>query len=169
MSGYALITLNTIEYADVYLKKQRWICQNCYECIWCSTRHKVTEFIEQLPTQTYSEYCQTFKTKRFAKRMMPECRWTTRHFPGREEGFVELGHFDKHFIKNIIRAFLSKIRKPFFSVVVLLRVWLNMHQYPWICLNILENGWINCSDYARGLNMHVHLIYVAGFWMCLQF
>ena len=94
-------------------KTECWICQNYYECIWCSTKHKVTEFIEQLPTQTYSEYCQTFKTKRFAKRMMPECRWATRHFSGWEEGFVELGHFDKHLIKNIIRAFLSKIRKPF--------------------------------------------------------
>ena len=25
-------------------------------------------------------------------------------------------------------------------------VWLNMHQYPWICLNILENAWKNSSD-----------------------
>ena len=25
------------------------------------------------------------------------------------------------------------------------------HQYPWIFLNILENTWINCSDYARAL------------------
>ena len=38
-----------------------------------------------------------------------------------------------------------------------------MHQYPWICLNILENGWMNCSDYARALNMHVHLICLADF------
>ena len=26
--------------------------------------------------------------------------------------------------------------------------WLNMHQYFWLSLNILQNAWINCSDYA---------------------
>ena len=31
--------------------------------------------------------------------------------------------------------------------------WLHMHQYPWICLNNLENAWINYSGYARALNM----------------
>ena len=30
-------------------------------------------------------------------------------------------------------------------------VWLNMHHYPWICLNILENAWMNCCDYAWAL------------------
>ena len=30
---------------------------------------------------------------------MPECRRTTRNFQGRGS-FVELGHFDKHFVKN---------------------------------------------------------------------
>ena len=42
-------------------------------------------------------------------------------------------------------------------LVARLEVWLNMHLYPYICLNILENAWINCSDYARALNMHDHL------------
>ena len=34
---------------------------------------------------------------------------------------------------------------------------LNMHQYPWIRINILENAWINCSGYARTMNIHDHL------------
>ena len=38
-------------------------------------------------------------------------------------------------------------------------VWLNMHCYSWICLNILENVWINCSNYARVLNMPDHLMF----------
>ena len=29
--------------------------------------------------------------------------------------------------------------------------------FPRISLNILENVWIYCSDYARFLNMHGHL------------
>ena len=51
------------------------------------------------------------------------------------------------------------------------RLWvrLNMHQNPWICLNTLENAWINCSDYARALNMHGHLTCSTGIWRCLRF
>ena len=117
----------------------------------------------------------------------------------RAGGIVELGHLDKHFVKNKkkrprterfcsffpryfwnyiltemmekfnpmmdkIRAFISKIRTLFSifikdretslsSLVARLWVWQNMHQYLWICLNILEYAWINCSDYARALNM----------------
>ena len=44
-----------------------------------------------------------------------------------------------------------------------------MHQYPWLFLNILQNAWINCSEYARALNMHDHLICLTGFWRCLRF
>ena len=46
---------------------------------------------------------------------------------------------------------------------------LNMHQYLWICLNIIENAWINCPDYVRALNMHDHFICSIGFWKCLEF
>ena len=34
-------------------------------------------------------------------------------------------------------------------------------------LNILENAWINCSDYARPLNMHDYLTCLTGFSRCL--
>ena len=44
-----------------------------------------------------------------------------------------------------------------------------MHQYPWICLNIFENASINCSNYARAINMHDHLTYLTGFWRKNQF
>ena len=33
-----------------------------------------------------------------------------------------------------------------------------MHQYPELSLNIFENAWINCSDYANELNVPDHLI-----------
>ena len=39
----------------------------------------------------------------------------------------------------------------------------------WICQNILENPWINCSDYAMGMNMHERLICSTDFWRCLRF
>ena len=41
-----------------------------------------------------TEHCQKFKMKRFVKRIVPECRCTTRSFQG-EGGFVELEYFDK--------------------------------------------------------------------------
>ena len=125
--------LNMIEYDDVYLKKQsaeyaRIILNVCLLCvhelfwIWCSTYYKITEFTEQLRRQMYSKHCQIFRIKRFAKRIMPECRCATRNFSGQEESFVELGHFDKHFIKNTIRAFFSKIRKLFVSSCAIMSV-----------------------------------------------
>ena len=53
-------------------------------------------------------------------------------------------------------------------LVAPLWVYMNMHQYPWIYLNVLENAWINCSDYARALNMHDHLTCSTGFCRCLK-
>ena len=38
----------------------------------------------------------------FAKRTIPECRYATRNFSGQEGWRVlELGLFDKHFVKNV--------------------------------------------------------------------
>ena len=100
----------------------------------------------------YSEHCQTFKIER------------SRNFSR---------HFDKHFVKNkkkrprrvtffkIFSWVLFKLH--FWFLVPRLWVRLNIHQYAWICLNILENVWINCSDYARALNMHNHLTLLTGF------
>ena len=52
-----------------------------------------------------------------------------------------------------IRFLKGQGRSPLFPLVAHLWVWLNMHQYPWVCIHILENTWINCSVYARALNM----------------
>ena len=54
-------------------------------------------------------------------------------------------------------------------------LWLNMNQYPWISISILQNAWINFSKcYARALNMPDHLtcltskipqvLNMLGFW-----
>ena len=105
--------------------------------------------------------------ERFAKRLMPECRCADRHFSGQEEGFVELRHFDKHFVNQGL-SFHNQ--ETFFPLVAYLLVWLNMHQYPWICLTILEKGWINCSNYCQGSEyasapyMFDRLLKV-GFWI----
>ena len=122
--------MNMINHANIYLKKH----SAEYARIILSTWHKVTEFTEQLPRQTYSECCQTFKIKHFAKRIMLECRCATRNFSGQEEEFVELGHFDKHFIKNINRKpksgnFFLPSCVPV-SVAEYASVSLNMTKYP---------------------------------------
>ena len=52
-----------------------------------------------METEAHLEHCQTFKMERFAKKTVPECRCATRTFQGRG-GFVELGHFNKHFVKT---------------------------------------------------------------------
>ena len=54
---------------------------------------------------------------------------------------------------------------------LILHLWvlLNMPQYPSICLNILENAWTNCFDYARALNMLDHLTFLTDFWRCIVF
>ena len=57
-------------------------------------------------------------------------------------------------------------RSSLSSLVVHLWVWLNMHQYPWICLNIFENTWIDCFEHARALD---HFPCLTGFWRCLRF
>ena len=54
--------------------------------------------------------------------------------------FSKSGHFFQ-FSKTVVEA------SPL-PIAECLSVWLNMHWYPWICLNILENPWINCSNYA---------------------
>ena len=125
---------------------------------------------------------------------------------------VELGHFAKHFLKNILKrphretfcefflldtlktAFLmenltqrwtqsgsffslriralfsifKKFRGDSFTLFARLWVWVNMHQYPWISIS-LKNAWINCSEYARVLNMPDHLTCSKVFWRYLGF
>ena len=82
--------------------------------------------------------------------------------------FQNWGHYFR-FSKRAGEASLCPPRPPHPFLVARICMWLNMHQYPWICLNILENAWINCSHYARDLNMHDHVSCSTGFWRCLGF
>ena len=48
--------------------------------------------------------------KRFAKRIMPECGWSTKSFSGETgagRSFVKLGHFDKDFVKDTRKRSLA--------------------------------------------------------------
>ena len=44
---------------------------------------------------------------------------------------------------------------------------MSVAEYVSISLNILENDWANCYDYARVLNMPNHLLRLTSFWRCL--
>ena len=81
---------------------------------------------------------------------------------------------------DTIRDFLSKIRTLFLIFqkgrggfpTVHSYVPLNVVEYAsisWICLNILENAWINFSDYAKTLNMPDYLTFSTGIWRHLGF
>ena len=59
-----------------------------------------TNYWEVIETDMYSKHCQTFKIQHFAKIIMPECRAQPEFFRAEGWVFVELGHFDKHFVKN---------------------------------------------------------------------
>ena len=79
---------------------------------------------------------------------------------------------------DTIRTFFSKIR-TLFSIFkkageasplsACLWVCLNTHQYPWIWIHIIEDSYINCSDYVRTSNMHDHLTCSTDFWRYLGF
>ena len=47
----------------------------------------------------YLRHCQKFKIESIWKRIMSECMYPIKNFQGRG-CFVELGHFNKHFVKN---------------------------------------------------------------------
>ena len=138
-----------------------------------------------IETGTYSEHCQTFKMKRFAKRIMPECRHTKRNFQGRG-GFVELEHFDKHFVKNTRKKprretfwifFQDNIKTTFWmenlsqrwsqsrsffnsapeSVAEYASIYLIISKYPRKCLNKLF--WLcQGSEYAKSSYMFERLL-----------
>ena len=105
---------------------------------------------------------------RFAKRIMPECRWATRNFSGQEEGFVELGHLDKYFIKKTICAFLSTIRKFFLPsyvpVSVAEHVSVSLNMTKCLCKWLNKLFWLfQGSEYACLSYMFDRL------WRCLHF
>ena len=129
---------------------------------------------------TYSKHCQTFKMEHFAKIIMPECWYATRNFSGQEEGPVELGHFDKCFVKNTMRPFLSKIRKVFFlsgcmpvSVAENVSISLTLPKYPWKWLNKLfwlcQSSKYTFSSYMFGRCLKMPpVLNKSGFWRILN-
>ena len=89
---------------------------------------------------------------------------------------MKLGHFDKHFVKNTIRAFLSKTRTLFFpscvpvSLTEYASISLNMPKYPW--KHLYKLFW-QCQDseYACSSSMFDRLLKMPlvlskpGFWI----
>ena len=124
---------------------------------------QVTEKLSR--QRRFLEHCQTFKMVRFVKRIVPEYSCATINFSGQWRGFVELGHFDKCFVKNTRQrgprkeTFWSFFqnqdtffdfrkgqgRPPLSPLVSCLR----------ICLIMLEN---KLPDYAMDLNMQLILL-----------
>ena len=67
-------------------------------------------------------------------------------------------------IKRLFLIFKKDRRGRLSPLVVRLWVWLNKHQYLWICLNFV---WINSSDYARNQTLNDHVTWSTDFWRCL--
>ena len=82
---YGLIKLNMLEYACIYLNKQgseyRRIL-NVSDAV--DSIRSLRKLLRSYRERAYSEYCQTFKIERFAKRRKPKCKCATRHFSGQE-------------------------------------------------------------------------------------
>ena len=82
MRQYVLIVLNMLVYARIL---------NVSDAV-----HSIRSLCKLMSNNRDRD---VFRTLHFAKRIMPECRRTAKIFQGRES-FVELGHFNKHFVKN---------------------------------------------------------------------
>ena len=95
MREYALITLNIIEYAGIYLKKQSAEYArilNVSDAVYSIRSLYCTNITDLAVIETeryYSEQCQIFKMEDFAKRnSVPECTCATRNFSGQERGVL---------------------------------------------------------------------------------
>ena len=131
----------------------------------------------------------------FAKRIMTECRCTTKKFSGQGR-FPGTRTFHQKKKKKTRKEVPTGKYFGFFSLKTtfwmenLIQRWTQsglfspknqdtLHQpscatmsaaeYSSVFLNILENAWINCSDYARALNASDHFTCLTGFWRCPRF
>ena len=89
-------------------------------------------------------------------------QWWTQSGPS----FKKSGHF--LIFKNGREDLPSPSPRPLLNIPLSI----NIHQYiniPGYSLNIIDNTWINCPDYARALNMHYGLTCLTDFWRCLWF
>ena len=84
MSEYPLTMLNLIEYADVCLKKQSAeygrIILNVSDAV--HSIRSLCNLLSRCLDRHIQNTVKIFQMERFAKRIMPECRWTTRNFLG---------------------------------------------------------------------------------------
>ena len=90
-----------------------------------------------------------------------EC-WICQNSECSDAGFVELGHFN-------ISSKTQEKEAP--QGNILTQRWTQSRPFFPKSGHLLENAWINCSNYARALNMHDHhhLACLTGFWRCLKF
>ena len=93
---YASIMLKMLEYASISLNTQGLEYArilNVSEAV-----HSIRLLFKMLSrqrnaieTETYSKHCQTFKMKRFANVIMPECMHANINFSGQGRFFLQLG------------------------------------------------------------------------------
>ena len=99
VSAYASITEGS-EYVWIWLNKLS--CGYAWILNGSDAVHSVRSLYKLLSSYQHRHIQNMFKHLRwivFAKRIMPECRCIVRIFQDRE-GIMELGLFNKHFVKN---------------------------------------------------------------------
>ena len=95
MPQYACIFLNNAEYDSIYRHKSEHNINADYARILNMSLYKL---LNRYRDRDASRHCQTFTIERFAKRIMPECKFAPRNISG--QGIVERGYFKKYFAQN---------------------------------------------------------------------
>ena len=95
MPQYACIFLNNAEYDSIYRHKLEHKINADYARILNMSLYKL---LNRYRDRDASRRCQTFTIERFAKRIMPECKFAPRNISG--QGIVERGYFKKYFPQN---------------------------------------------------------------------
>ena len=116
----ALITLNMIEYDGIYLKNrvlnmpEFWMCLMQYIAKGhCTNYCAVIEIERRIQNTTKHLRWSALQNNKIIIIIIPECRGATQNFSGQGGGggfwLVELGHFDKDFLKNTRKNGLLKV------------------------------------------------------------
>ena len=184
MSQNAWTCLNKAEYYWIYRhipEKECWIYQNYSQCVWCNAWM-------QVHNQKFFRAEERAGVVELDTLINISSKTQELHQGNILEFFLLYSLYTTFWMENLtqwwvkVRIFLFQIRTLFrFSErtgqgrlhlsSLVARLWvvaeyasvsLNMPKYP-------ENAWINCSDYARALDMHDHLTCSTDFWICLQF
>ena len=95
MPQYACIFLNNAECDSIYRHKSEHNINADYARILNMSLYKL---LNRYRDRDASRHCQTFRIERFAKRIMPECKFAPRNISG--QGIVERGYFKKYFAQN---------------------------------------------------------------------